>query len=492
MNSDNVVNVKNIIVLISLIGSIITRVILNFVFNAPLLASISLIGAGIVTLPVLAICIWKKVNAKFIMCSLCVTMIIYIVIMMTTDPSLANYCIIFYAMFVAVLYEDIRAIMIMGVSNLILIIYFFLRYKEAVFKQIDTVQNLPFLTLYIFLGIIMFCILGYLSKSTYTKLEVSMNESKKNKEKNEKLLEKTRINSIELNNNNNDIKISIEATSESSKQMLQASEQVTNKVVDEVNTVNGIKTHINQGVNEIIEVKNSSKEVTELSNLTNEIVSKGVDKVNILNDKISNINVNIEKVVKSMGALLEMNNQIGDIIATLNEITEQTNLLSLNASIEAARAGDAGKGFAVVAEEVKILANSSKEFTKQIDGLLGQLTETIQTVTCDVADEKEAIQTCDNFSKEVSELFNIIRKNSNSILEKSTIVDTKTNTSESYLNKTLSKMNDVSDDVENTAAFMEEIWASLNDLTLNINEISKRYNNIDKITNDMNYIVGEL
>ena len=492
MNNDKVISIKNIIVLASLVGSIATRVIFNFVVNAPLLASTSLTIAGIVTLPILAICIWKKVNPRFIMSGLCVSMIIYMIIMMTTNPNLANYCIIFYAMFVAILYEDIRAIMIMAVSNLSLIIYFFLKYKEKVFSEADTLQNLPFLTLYILLGVIMFCILGYLSKNTYNKLEISMIESEQNKEKNEKLLEKTRINSIELNNNNNDIKISIEATNESSKQMLEASEQVTNKVVNEVNTVNGIKTQINDGVNEIISVKNSSKEVTELSNLTNDIVSKGVDKVNILNSKVSNINSNIEKVVKSMNALLDMSNQIGGILNTLNDITEQTNLLSLNASIEAARAGDAGKGFAVVAEEVKTLASSSMEFTKQIDSLLGLFSETIKTVTSEVIEEKEAIQTCDNFSKEVSELFNIIRQNSNGILEKSTVVDTKTNTSEIYLNKTLNDMNTVSSDVENTAAFMEEICASLNDLSLNINEISKRYVNIDKITNDMNSIVGEL
>ncbi|EHJ01405.1 methyl-accepting chemotaxis sensory transducer [Clostridium sp. DL-VIII] len=492
MNSNKVISIKNIIVVISLIGSIATRIILNFLFKVPAEASISLGLAGLITLPILGIFIWKKVNPKITMCGACVSMIIYIVIMMTTNPNLSNYCIIFYAMFVAVLYEDIRAIMIMGVSGLFLIISLFLRYKDTVFSGMDTMQNLPFLVLYIVLGVIMFCILGYLSKSTYNKLENSMIESEENKKKNERLLEKTKINSIELNSNNNDIKVSIEATSEASKQMLKASDQVASNVMNEVTGVNEIKTHINHGVNEITEIKKSSKEVTELSNLTNEIVTKGVGKVEMLNAKVSNINVNIEKVVKSMGSLSEMNDEISNILVTLNGITEQTNLLSLNASIEAARAGEAGKGFAVVAEEVKTLASSSQEFTKQIDNLLGQFSEIIKTVTVEVANEKEAIQTCDSFSKEVSELFITIRENSNNILEKSTVVDSKTNASESYLNETLSEMNNLSDDVENVAAFMEEILASINDLTSNIQEISKRYKNIDVITNDMNQIISEL
>lgn len=492
MNSNKVLNIKNIIVIVSLIGSITTRVILNFIFKAPLIASTSLLLAGVLTIPILGLCIYKKINPTITMCGSCISMIIYIIVMMSTDPTLSNYCIIFYAMFVAVLYEHILSIAIMGTSNLFLIIYFFFKYKNVVFKNMNTVENLPFLTLYIFLGIIMFCILGYLTKKTYNQLETSIKEVDKNKKKNEQLLDKTKVNSIDLNNNNNVIKLNIESTTESSGQMLKASEQITQKITNEAHTINQIRSHIINGVNEMSEIKNSSNDVTELTVLTNNIVSKGVSKVNTLNSNISTINSKIDKVVNAMAYLSKMNSEIGTIIETLNEITEQTNLLSLNASIEAARAGEAGKGFAVVAEEVKTLAESSQDFTKQIHSLLEEFSKTIQNITYDISSEKEAIQTCDDFSKEVSSLFNIIKTNSNSILEKSTIVDNKTDNSEKYLNKTLDEMNAISDDVENTAAFMEQISASLSDLTCNINEISNRYKNIDKIAFTMNSIVNEL
>ena len=196
--------------------------------------------------------------------------------------------------------------------------------------------------------------------------------------------------------------------------------------------------------------------------------------------------------MKLMDILLEKDKQISNILVTLNDITEQTNMLSLNASIEAARAGDAGKGFAVVAEEVRKLADSSKDFTVQIDGLLEEFSQIIQTVTTEISNQKEAIAVCDNFSKDVSNLFNTIRENSNGILDKSTIVDNKTKTLEKHLNNTLQNVNTVSESVENTAAYMEEISASINNLTSNIDNISKRYLNIDKISNEMNNIVNEL
>ena len=71
--------------------------------------------------------------------------------------------------------------------------------------------------------------------------------------------------------------------------------------------------------------------------------------------------------------LSEQTQQIGEIIATVNDIADQSNLLALNAAIEAARAGDAGKGFAVVAGEVRGLADQSRQATAQVKEILGDI-----------------------------------------------------------------------------------------------------------------------
>src|SRR6266571_582564 len=76
--------------------------------------------------------------------------------------------------------------------------------------------------------------------------------------------------------------------------------------------------------------------------------------------------------------LSEQGQAIGEIIATVNELGDQSNLLAVNAAIEAAKAGEAGKGFAVVAAEVKALAEQSKQATTQVRGILGEIQRATQ------------------------------------------------------------------------------------------------------------------
>lgn len=491
MNSNKVINIKNIIVWFSLIGSILVRVILNLVFSAPGIASMSLALAGIITLLPIGVMILKKINEKLVMYSLCFSMMIYVIVMIVTNPILANYLIIFYVMFITVLYEDIRAIVTVGIGCTASITYFFIKYKEQLFNNVDTIQNLPFLIIYILLGVIMFSILSYLTEKTYTKLEKYTDEVKESKAKNDSIVNKAKESSILLVENNKVIKDSIVSTKDASNQMLMVSDEVNNKASEQVDVINGIRTRISEGVNEINNVKNSSGEMKELSNLTNEIVKQGVEKVTELNSNVVNVSNNIETAVGFMENLSAMNEKIIGILNTLNGITEQTNLLSLNASIEAARAGEHGKGFAVVAEEVRKLAENSKNFTDQIGGILGEFSEITVKVKDEVLNEKQSIDVCCKYSEEVRELFNTINDNSNNVAEKSTMVDSNTNVLDNYLNDTLQEVNKISDNVENTAGFMEEISANINNLTLNINNIFERYKSIDKIATDISQIIEE-
>ncbi len=124
-----------------------------------------------------------------------------------------------------------------------------------------------------------------------------------------------------------------------------------------------------------------------------ESVRKGADAVENTIRGMNNIREQIQETSKRIKRLGESSQEIGEIVELISDITEQTNVLALNAAIQAASAGDAGRGFTVVAEEVQRLAERSAEATKQISAIV----KTIQT------DTQDAVGAMENATRDVVE-----------------------------------------------------------------------------------------
>jgi len=116
-----------------------------------------------------------------------------------------------------------------------------------------------------------------------------------------------------------------------------------------------------------------AKYVSEAAQQAAHVSENGRKAVEESIDGIQEIRTQMEMIADSIVRLSEQSQAIGEIIATVNDLSEQSNLLAVNASIEAARAGEQGKGFAVVAQEVKSLAEQSKQATVQVRALLGEI-----------------------------------------------------------------------------------------------------------------------
>ncbi|MFS0576063.1 globin-coupled sensor protein [Sporosarcina sp. 179-K 3D1 HS] len=133
------------------------------------------------------------------------------------------------------------------------------------------------------------------------------------------------------------------------------------------------------------------------------------------NEKLHQLEVQMEFVTGSteqmgniIGQLKSSSDKIIDIIAMVKQIAEQTNLLALNASIEAARAGDSGKGFAVVAQEVRKLAEQSKESVEQITSLVRTSTSLTDQAVSMIGQVQERVAIGRNDSIESQEKFHMI------------------------------------------------------------------------------------
>lgn len=177
----------------------------------------------------------------------------------------------------------------------------------------------------------------------------------------------------------NPIMYAVQELSTTASQILAAIQQQTSSMKEQAVAVQETTTTMEEVGQTGYQISNKAKEIAQSAEATSSAGASGIQAVQEANQTMDLIREQVEQVAENIVSLSEKTQVIGDIILTVNDIAEQSNLLSLNASIEAVGAGEHGKRFSVVANEIKNLADEAKASTVEIRTILTEIQKEINT-----------------------------------------------------------------------------------------------------------------
>jgi len=279
----------------------------------------------------------------------------------------------------------------------------------------------------------------------------------------------------------------ISATASASTQISSSTEEMASGAQEQTSQAHDVASAVEEMTKTILETTKNANSAADNAGIASKIAHDGGKSVDETINGMNRITEVVEKAASTVRELGKSSSQIGEIIQVINDIADQTNLLALNAAIEAARAGEQGRGFAVVADEVRKLAERTGKATKEIAAMIKKIqNDTTEAVTSIELGTKEVIKGRELANNAGSSLKEIIEKVSVTVdgINQVAAASEEQSTAAEEISKSIDGISTV---IQETATVTQQIAHAaedLNRLTENLQNLISRF----KISDHQSYI----
>lgn len=276
---------------------------------------------------------------------------------------------------------------------------------------------------------------------------------------------------LELRNSSNSISSSINELSVGSQEQA-ADAQKGSDMLD------ALDSKVNTAI-DITETLTNSYSLAKSSN------DEGAFSITTLENKLISTTELGNKTVVNVEKLYEKSQSIGSILTTITSISEQTNLLSLNAAIEAARAGDAGKGFGVVADEIRQLSEQTSNATREIANIINELRIDIEITKNNIIDSNNSINEANVSMNTSKNAFDSIKLSFEAMNEQISHLIKNMDDIKEFKESVINSIQGITAICEESAASTEEISAAIEEQLESVNNVTLSTENLDEIVNKL-------